>query len=462
MSMLIMKRGWLRRINNPGSLAADQAFGLQLNYANRENSYNGNIGSLRWQTMVPAGLSLNGEVQSYEYTYDKLDRLILANYITPNKTGRYNEALSYDVMGNIISLQRTGGAGSTNINNFSYSYSNSNQSNQLYQVTDAANNNQVTTYTYDLNGNQISDSRKDISIEYNLHNLPYEITNFSNNDKLKYIYTITGAKLRKTLNNANPRDYVGGIEYNNNVIEFIETEEGRAVPSGGGCSYEYSLKDHLGNTRAVVKEDGSIVQVQDYYAFGMEMNPGNAVASSPANQYKYNGKEMQTELGLKQYDYSARFYDPVIGRFTTIDPLAEKFSSWTFYNYGFNNPIRFIDPDGREGTDWIKRDGKIKWDEKVTSAKDKDLKAGDQYIGKELKTKTASYNNDGSVFFKNETEAYNYMWDNSNSGSKLQNMIENAAWLTKDGVAVLPTSGTKYNGESFKNGLVALHLKYIA
>ena len=85
------------------------------------------------------------------------------------------------------------------------------------------------------------------------------------------------------------------------------------------------------------------VQVDDYYAFGMEIN---AIAANPKNEYLYNKKELQENLGL--YDYGARFYDPVIARWTSVDPLAEKGRRWSPYGYGEDNSIRNIDPDGME------------------------------------------------------------------------------------------------------------------
>jgi RHS repeat-associated protein len=75
-----------------------------------------------------------------------------------------------------------------------------------------------------------------------------------------------------------------------------------------------------------------------------------AISTGPGVQpYKYTGKELDMQHGLNLYDFSARTYDPAVGRFTTMDPLAEKYYSVSPYAYCANNPIRYKDPDGRDG-----------------------------------------------------------------------------------------------------------------
>jgi len=113
-------------------------------------------------------------------------------------------------------------------------------------------------------------------------------------------------------------------------------------------------------------KDGSPLEVMDtndYYPFGMSFIKSNEIAvydplSVPYN-YKYNGKELQ-ETGM--YDYGARFYMPDIGRWGVVDPLAEVNRTWSPYRYAYNNPIIFIDPDGRL-EDWYQDDvnGNIAW-----------------------------------------------------------------------------------------------------
>jgi len=143
----------------------------------------------------------------------------------------------------------------------------------------------------------------------------------------------------------------------------------------GGTSYRFNYvfnyTDHLGNIRLSYSLDPStkvlkIIEENHYYPFGLKHSGYNSdkmmytkeaevlkIKPVPplfitSYKYKYNGKEWQDELGLNMYDYGARNYDPALGRWMNIDPLAEKSRRWSPYNYAMNNPIYFIDPDGRE------------------------------------------------------------------------------------------------------------------
>ncbi|MFO7575026.1 MAG: RHS repeat-associated core domain-containing protein, partial [Bacteroidales bacterium] len=90
-----------------------------------------------------------------------------------------------------------------------------------------------------------------------------------------------------------------------------------------------------------------VTQSTDYYPFGLEHNSG----ISGDNRYLYNGKEMQEEFSLGWLDYGFRMYDPQIGRWNVIDPLAEKYFSYSPYTYVLNNPLRLIDLFGLQAED---------------------------------------------------------------------------------------------------------------
>ncbi len=306
-------RGWLREVSSP-------KFRQTLNYEEGSDSgvvpyYNGNIAEQLWQHQGQSE-------QSYVYKYDKLNRLLSGTA----SSGDRSETLTYDPMGNISTLKRDA-SGPT----LTYGYTAAG-GNRLQTITGGTN-----TYLYDGNGNMTRDARQNRTITYNALNLPATISGIS----AAYTYDATGRKLRSVIGTATT-EYIDGIEWEGTTLSVIHMEEGRILPTG---VYEYVLKDHLGNTRNGFASDALTASKfqTDYYPFGLS-HPGG-VTSSPKNRYLYNGKELQDGSGY--YDYGARFYDPVIGRWGVVDPLAEAYYSLTPYQYGGNTPVNTIDIAGK-------------------------------------------------------------------------------------------------------------------
>jgi len=321
------ERGWLTGINDPNaSPTASKLFGMELRYNHpllgAHPNWNGNISEQRYRAEI-------SNDQNVKYTYDKLNRLTDGI----SSAGFSETNIGYDVMGNIKNLTRNGVT-------LGYSYYNNDQSNQLKSVSGVTNGD----YQYDPNGNKIQESSsyngltKNNTISYNLLNLPATVSGTQN---ISYTYTASGQKLTKVVNGVSTQ-YVGGIQYTGTNMDFIQTEEGRAIPKTGGFNYEFTLTDHLGNNRVTFDQTSGKVGEDDYYPFGLNVHR----QANAGNKYLYNKKELQDELG--EYDYGARFYDPVIARWTSVDPLVElDQENTTPYGYVLGNPVKLTDPDGR-------------------------------------------------------------------------------------------------------------------
>jgi len=129
--------------------------------------------------------------------------------------------------------------------------------------------------------------------------------------------------------------------------------------------------DHLDNIRLSYMENPSsgqleIIEENNYYPFGLKHKGYNDMVSSfgnsTAQRWKFGGKEFDESLEIDSYDFGARNYDPAIGRWMNIDPLAEQMRRHSPYNYAFDNPIWFIDPDGMKPFDWRDKNGNLVYD----------------------------------------------------------------------------------------------------
>lgn len=337
-------------------------------------------------------------LRKYGYSYDTQDRLTAAFYQLPNtaipRADSYSTAYSYDLNGNLLTLKRNGYLDDPTvkvaIDDLLYTYDNGNR---LKKVRDYENHpagyhdrhTDATTddFEYDIFGNLTKNRDKDITdIVYNHLNLPTKIT-FLGGETVEYTYLADGSKLKKTAKNVQGNstvtEYRGGFQYVNNELEFFPHAEGyvKVEPQskvdnpGWDYLYVFTHKDHLGNIRMKYTRHPQtglteILEENHYYPYGLTHQGYSnfhktfgfeestfPITIVPVNselndtyKYKFGGKEQQTDFDINTYDFGARNYDPALGRWMNIDPLAEMMRRHSPYNYAFNNPVFFIDPDG--------------------------------------------------------------------------------------------------------------------
>ncbi len=354
-------RSWLKGVSSP-------LFSQTLNYQETINDiapcYNGNISSLFWRTAQndASDALVSSPERGYRFTYDGLSRLKDAVYgegtsLNQNRN-RFNEQITgYDKMGNILGLLRYGQTGTDSyglIDNLNLTY----HGNQLQSVYDNATNSvfgngmefkdaahETVEYAYDKNGNLTKDLNKKITeIQYNILNLPSHIS-FADGSSIVYEYAADGSKVRTTHtinNNVTSTVYCGNAIYENGSLKMLLNEVG--YYSFQDNKFHFYIKDHQGNVRVVADETGKVDEVNDYYPFGGLMSNG----CNNVQPYKYNGKELDRKNELDWYDYGARHYDAMIGRWHTVDPSAAKYYRWGPYVYCKNSPVNRIDLDGKD------------------------------------------------------------------------------------------------------------------
>ncbi|NJM24458.1 MAG: hypothetical protein HC859_01945 [Bacteroidia bacterium] len=271
-------RGWITRINN-ADLSANNPdneneppdyFGIDLLYHQQDPAlgnktfYDGNIGALRWSKCLGLGAHELDEPtgQASTFSYDVMGRLTATNTFFKKAQwhpdpSRRETGLAYDRNGNINKLTRWSVEGNVQ-DDLSYTY----HGNQLLDVTDASSSKEGfndihstgSDYVYDAAGNLVTDHNKGItSIQYNHLNLPQVVQNIDG-EKLLFTYDAAGIKLGQQWYNAAGvlqlmYDYNGEFMYEGGTLQFINHEQGRVNMTGEVPVYEYTLRDHQGNTR---------------------------------------------------------------------------------------------------------------------------------------------------------------------------------------------------------------------
>ncbi|WP_421876541.1 RHS repeat domain-containing protein [Marinoscillum sp.] len=284
---------------------------------------------------------------SYQFDYDKRGRMKSANHTVQNNFDMgVGTSIKYDANGNFITLKK-----GSSTKNYAYN-SGTNQVNSL-------NGGGSTQYFYDEIGNITQSVNKDLdNIEYDEHmNLTTTIQrSVGGGTYLTHLAYGPGGRVYKKDQAQGGSSYVEtmyqrGLSSNplierykdhtgtKNTVKYIYGPTG-LIATHDGSNYNFVLKDHLGSTRVVLSDEGSVKSVYNYSPFGELIT--NTVGEN--GSHKFTGQEYDEETGL--HNLNARLYDSELGRFYANDPMSTLLSSWSGYHYAYNSPNVYSDRSG--------------------------------------------------------------------------------------------------------------------
>ena len=320
-------RGWIGKI-------ASAPFVSELRYENPRYGgaplYSGMVSQWTWK---------HGQQpeNDYVFSYDGVGRMVAAkHFVDGARTDGYTErGIRYDANGNLLSISRTAGGAVSDSLRFTLG------GDVLLDVSGTS----TGVFEYDPSGNLVKDGLKRLEFSYNCLNLMQTAETASGALKAQFTYGSDGRKLSEKAKTGG-FEYLGSLiyAYRGGTLSLVQavTDEGTIQSAG----VNYFIRDHLGSVRAVVDHTGKIVERNDYYPFGGR-HENASLPLTGVNRYKFGGKESLEPVSLDMLDFGARFYDPRIARWNTQDPLAEKYFSFSPYNYCAGNPVTVTDPDGR-------------------------------------------------------------------------------------------------------------------
>lgn len=311
--------------------------------------------------------------------------------------GEYEERdMKYDANGNLLAMKRIMSWGDSTRLSFGYS------GNRMESVSEQDS---LWMYGYDASGNMAADGRSGLELSYNFLNLPSRIR-IKDSGTLVYSYLSDGTMLSVTDSlSGRGLKFRGSFIYTvspegEESVESVSYGEGRlyactrtpsaddagqgSIDAGPDFIDTWFVRDYLGSVRMVIDisrhEAQSLPEVilsrSDYLPFGLPFSPArysvasaiqrsdasdalqetssgaSGIPQSALTRWQYNGKPEQVTglAGTGLLDYGARFYDPYVARWTSVDPMADKYPGCSPYVFCADNPVNFVDPDGEDAT----------------------------------------------------------------------------------------------------------------